>query len=146
MKLFNKKLKDNNLEKENKNLQDYTNWEKDLGFLNLILNRKKGITKEFLIGIYDKQKKDKDYLTDEELEPIISRVVNEVSVQIGEPYKNFLIKKYFGTESNLIIFITEDVYVDLVSDAINRNIKKISSTLQKNVLTAVSNLNKPKNN
>lgn len=146
MKLFNKKLKDNNLEKENKNLQDYTNWEKDLGFLNLILNRKKGITKEFLIGIYDKQKKDKDYLTDEELEPIISRVVNEVSVQIGEPYKNFLIKKYFGTESNLIIFITEDVYVDLVSDAINRNIKKISSTLQKNVLAAVSNLNKPKNN
>ena len=40
---------------------DYKTWEEDFGFLNLILKRKKGITKEFLIGIYATQKSDKDY-------------------------------------------------------------------------------------
>ena len=71
---------------------DYTRWEQDLGFLTLVLKRKKGITKEFLIGVYDKQKSDKDYLNDEEIEPIITNVVQETIDQIGEKYKSsFLI-------------------------------------------------------
>ena len=125
---------------------DYTNWEKDLGFLTLILSRKKGITKEFLIGIYDKQKKDTDYLTDDELEPIVGNIVNEVVDQLGAKYKIFLIDKYFGSEESLVKFITEDVYVDLVSDSINRNIKKISSNIQKKFIKNLTGLNNPKQN
>ena len=125
---------------------DYTNWEKDLGFLTLILSRKKGITKEFLIGIYDKQKKDTDYLTDDELEPVVGNIVNEVVDQLGAKYKIFLIDKYFGSEESLVKFITEDVYVDLVSDSINRNIKKISSNIQKKFIKNLTGLNNPKQN
>lgn len=120
---------------------DYTKWEADFGFLTLILSRKKGITKEFLIGIYDKQKSDKDYLKDEEIEPIISNVVGETIEQLGSKYKSFLIDKYFGSEENLIKFVSEDVYVDLVSDAIKRNVKKITTTVQKNTMRALGNLN-----
>lgn len=120
---------------------DYTNWEKDLGFLNLILSRKKGITKQYVIAVYTNQKKDKDYLTDEELEPIISKVITETIDQIGNEYKQFLISKYFGTEGNLIKFISEDVYVDLTTDAINRNLSKISSNLQKQFINNINNLN-----
>lgn len=129
---------------EKKEVVDYTNWEKDLGFLMLILSRKKGIVKEFIIGIYDKQKKDSDYLTDEEMDPIILNIVNETMNQLGSEYKEFLIKKYFGSEESLISFISEDVYVDLVSDAIKRNTKKITTTIQSGILKAVSNLNKSK--
>lgn len=125
---------------------DYTNWEKDLGFLTLILSRKKGITKEFLIGVYDKQKNETDYLTDDELEPVIGSIVNEVVDQLGAKYKIFLIDKYFGSEESLIKFITEDVYVDLVSDSINRNIKKISNTIQKKFIKNLTGLNNQKNN
>ena len=125
---------------------DYTNWEKDLGFLTLILSRKKGITKEFLIGVYDKQKKDTDYLTDDELEPVVGNIVNEVVDQLGVKYKIFLIDKYFGSEESLVKFITEDVYVDLVSDSINRNIKKISSNIQKKFIKNLTGLNNPKQN
>lgn len=120
---------------------DYTNWEKDLGFLNLILSRKKGITKQYVIAVYTTQKKDKDYLTDEELEPIVSKVITETINQIGDEYKQFLISKYFGTEENLIKFISEDVYVDLTTDAINRNLSKISSNLQKQFINNINNLN-----
>lgn len=123
---------------------DYTNWEKDLGFLNLILSRKKNITKQYVIAVYTTQKKDKDYLTDEELEPMISNIITEVIKQIGDEYKQFLISKYFGTEENLIKFISEDVYVDLTTDAINRNLSKISSNLQKELVNKVNNLNKTK--
>ena len=117
--------------------QSYTEWEKDFGFLNLVLTRKKNITKQFLISVFNNQKADKDYLSDEELDPIITNTVTEVNSQIGSEYKDFLITKYFGTEKNFLIFVTEDVYVDLISDAINRNIKKINNTLKRRVVDNV---------
>ena len=122
--------------------QDYTNWDKDLGFLNLILSRKKGITKEFLINTYSLQKSDKDYLTDEEINPIVQNIVSEVLEQIGENYQNFLIEKYFGTQKSLISFITEDVYVDLISDSINRNTLKIKSGMYGKLVNTLGKLNK----
>jgi hypothetical protein len=73
---------------------DYKTWEDDFGFLSLILKRKKGITKEFLINIYSSQKSDKDYLSDEEINPIVERIILETMEQIGEEYQNFLIKKF----------------------------------------------------
>lgn len=121
---------------------DYTKWNDDLGFLNFISTRKKNITKEYLISVYQKQKSDKDYLTDEEIEPIVNDIVNEIISQISDSYKSFLIEKYFGSIESLIKFISEDVYVDLTSDAINRNIKKITATVQKNALSALSGMNK----
>lgn len=131
----------NNLNK-NKKETDYTSWEKDFGFLQLILSRKKGITKEFLIGIYANQKVDtKDFLNDEEINPIVENVVTEVIEQIGNDYKSFLINKYFGTEESLIKFLAEDVYVDLISDAIKRNNEKIRALLHKNMIKSLNNLN-----
>ena len=113
---------------------NYTTWEADFGFLNLILSRKKNITKEYLIGIYSEQKSKSDYLNDEELAPPIESVVSDVFEQIGDEYKNFLVRKYFGSVENLLKYITEDVYVDLTTYAINRNVAKIKSTLQKRVI------------
>ena len=135
--MFGKKKKE-----PEKPVISYKDWEQDLGFLTLILNRKKGITKEYLINTYSLQKKDKDYITDEELDPIIENIVTNVITQLGGKYKAFLIEKYFGSEENLLAFITEDVYVDLVSDTINRNVGKIKNNLQKELLNKLNNLNK----
>ena len=135
--------KDKN-KKSEKPIVDYTNWEKDFGFLNMILSRKKGITKEYLIKVYSKQKSEKYCITDEEVSPIIERTIIEVIEQIGGEYKNFLITKYFGSEENLIKFISEDVYVDLVTDTINENITKIKLSMQKKLLDSVNILNKKK--
>lgn len=123
---------------------DYTNWEKDLGFLNLILSRKKGITREYLIKTYSRQKIEKDYITDEELEPIIEKTIGEVINEISGNYKLFLIEKYFGSENNLIKYITEDIYVDLVTDTINENIRKIKGNIQNKLLSTFSKTNKKK--
>lgn len=131
-------------EKEQKlTTNNYNDWEKDFGFLQLILSRKKGITKEFLIGVYSKQK-DKDYLTDEEIEKPIQNIVSEVITQIGDNYKNFLIEKYFGTLENLIKYISEDVYVDITTDAIKRNMTKISEQMTKKFIGNISTLNNKK--
>ena len=138
--MFNKKKKTEEPKKE----VDFTNWEKDFGFLMLIISRKKNITKEFFINVYNRQKDDKDYITDEELEPIITKIVTEVLEQIGDTYKDFLIEKYFGKKENLISFISEDVYVDLISDVINRNTKKISTNIQKKIIRNVGKMNSDK--
>ena len=57
--------------------EDYTKWQEDFGFLNLILNRKKNITKQYVINVYSNQKSETDYMTDDELEPIIENIVKE---------------------------------------------------------------------
>ena len=65
------------------------------GFLNLILQRKKKIVEEFLINPSDKQLDGKSYLNDDDIEPMVESSVREAVGQIGDEYKNFLIKHYF---------------------------------------------------
>jgi isoleucyl-tRNA synthetase len=106
---------------------DYNNWDKDLGFLTLIINRKKNITKNYYISIYSTQLKDTDYLRDEDLEDIILSGVTEVVNELSENYKNYLVDKYFKNEQELIKFVTEEFYVDLTSAAITQNADKIKN-------------------
>ena len=136
MALFKKK--NINIEKKE---HDYTKMSNEFEFLMLILTRKKNITKEFVINVYTTQQSDGDYLRDEDIEDTITKIVNETINEIGENYKKFLIEHYFGTLENLIKFISEDVYVDLVADAIGRNNKKSVSILTKKATNIISKLN-----
>lgn len=123
---------------EEKKQCDYTKWQEDLGFLQLILSRKKGITKEFIIHTYSSQKNNTGYLKDDEIEPIVENTVNDVLTAIGDNYRNFLIDKYFGTDKAFINYVTEDVYVDLVSDSINANQKKIQALTENNLVRSLN--------
>ena len=106
---------------------DYTNWEKDMGFLTLIMTRKKNISKNFYIGIYATQLKETDYVRDEDLEDIIVKGVSEVMAELSPAYKAYLTDKYFGSEAELAKFVTEDFYVDLTGAAIEQNRTKIKA-------------------
>ena len=119
----------------------YKDFEADFGFLNLILERKKGIAKQFFINVYASQKLDTDPITDEEVEGIISNVITDTITGIGDNYKNFLIEKYFGTVENLIKHISENVYIDLISEAIRSNNIKITAKLRKQSLEVLNKMN-----
>ena len=122
---------------------DYTHWESELGFLNLVISRKQNASREFLIGVYDSQKATTDYLSDEEIDPVIGRIVIDVLEQLSENYKKFLINKYFGSKEALVRYITEEVYVSTVSDAVNRNYNKSTANLKNRAAEILSkNLNK----
>ncbi len=110
---------------------DYGNWKEDLGFLNLVMSRKKNITKNYYISIFSKQLSDTDYIRDEDLESIITESVEEVVKELSFNYKAYLIDKYFGSEAELIKFITEDFYVELTSSAITQNSEKIRTSMIK---------------
>lgn len=120
----------------------YSDWDKDLGFLIYILNRKKNIVEKFIIDTYNDQKSSNDFLTDEEIEPVVTDICKEVTEGIGENYKKFLIDKYFGSQENLIKYISEDVYVSVVAASIEKNSGKISRVLSKKLVESVSSLNK----
>jgi len=120
---------------------DYTNWDKDLGFLTLLMTRKKNITKNYFINIYSSQLKDTDYVRDEDLEPIIIKSVNEIIKELSESYKIFLVTKYFGNEKELIKFLTEDFYVELSNAAIVQNTEKIRSNATKKRVIDVNKMN-----
>lgn len=121
---------------------NYDNWEKDLGFLYLIMNKKKNITKEFVINIHNLQRNSADYLKDEDIEPIIDNCIQTTLAMIGDNYRKFLVDKYFGTIENLVAFITEDIYVELTADTINRNNQKIKESLQHKAISRITDLGK----
>ena len=117
-------------------------WEKDFQFLNFIMQRKKSITRNFLVDVVTSQKEKDTYLTDAELEPIIERSVLQTMESISGAYKEYLILKYFGEEKNLLSFIVEDFYVDLTSYAVNKNSEKIKKIYSERMVEQVSELNR----
>ena len=120
---------------------DYTNWDKDLGFLTLLMTRKKNITKNYLITVYATQLKDTDYIRDEDLEPVIVKSVQELMSELAKSYKTFLITKYFGNENELVKFLTEDFYVELTNAAIVQNAEKIKNNAAKKRAAEVGRMN-----
>jgi len=105
--------------------EDFTKWDKEMGFLFVKMQRKKNIIKNYFIDIYNAQLKDTDYIRDEDIEGKIADGVYEVFTEIDGRYKQFIVDKYFGSEAELIKFITEDFYVDLTSEVIKKNNEKI---------------------
>jgi hypothetical protein len=129
--MFNKRKKEIQPVKE----LNYTQWETELGFLNLLMTRKKNIVKNYFISIFKTQLvKDTDFIRDEDLEESISSSIFEVFNELSPAYKNHLVYKYFGSEDELLKFITEDFYVDLTAAAIAQNNEKVRlSVLKKKV-------------
>jgi len=138
MGLFSKKKKE---VKPEVLYTDYINWDKDLGFLTLVITRKKNITKNYYINIYSTQLKSTDYIRDEDIQDIIVNGVNEVINELSPSYKNFLITKYFKDEKELVKFITEDFYVDLTSAAILQNSDKVKTNMVRQRVTEMSKRN-----
>jgi hypothetical protein len=117
---------------------NYIEWEKDLGFLSLLMSRKKGIIKNYFINIFKTQLGPTDYIRDEDLEDMIQNSVVEVFSELSENYKDYLTVKYFGTDEGLVRFITEDFYVELTSEAIIQNNEKIKFNTMKKAVAALS--------
>lgn len=126
---------------EEKRGYNYTDWNEDFGFLNLILSRKKNSVREFVIKVMATMRKEGDYIDDADIEPIIFQCVKDVLASIGDNYKNFLIEKYFGTETAFITFITEDIYISLLSDSITSNNSKIKAFITKQAIEKTAKLN-----
>jgi len=126
---------------ENKAPKYYTDWENDFGFLTLVANRKKDIAKEFNIKIYSKQLDNSSFISDDDINPIIDNLILDIYTTLGDNYKNFLIEKYFGTKESLIAFITEDVYIDMLTSTININNTKLKVSLQNSAMSKISKLN-----
>lgn len=121
-------------------------WSKDFEPLNFVMQRKKNITKNYVINVITTQKEKDTYLNDNELEPVIENSVMETVNVLDGVYKQFLITKYFGSEDNLITFIAEDYYVDLTAYAINKNTEKIKKVMTDKVVKNISELNNRINN
>jgi len=129
--------------KKQEKVIDYKDFKEDLGFLFMIHNMKKDATKNFYLKVYASQKADIDPITDEELEKIIVKIVSDTMNSIGDNYKNFLIDKYFGNKENLISFISENTYTDLVSMAVDENNTKIKNRLNKEAsISILKDMNK----
>jgi len=149
--MFNKKQNERIrvLESSNEKLraiestETFTEWDKEMGFLFVKMNRKKNIIKNYFIDIYATQlPKDNDYIREEDISEQMADGVFEVFTEIGGRYRTHLIDKYFGSNAELIKFITEDFYVDLTAEVISKNNAKIRLIAVKENVKRLSEQNK----
>lgn len=138
-----KKALETELAKTKSVLLDYTKWEQDFGYLTLLINRKIEISKRFFLGILSDQLADsKNYIRDEDIQKEFNNIVSEIWNSISDNYKNFLVNKYFKDEQELIKFLAETVYSELVKIAITNNNDKISKIYSAELINKISELNK----
>lgn len=138
-----KKVLETELAKTKSVLLDYTKWEQDFGYLTLLINRKIEISKRFFLGILSDQLADsKNYIRDEDVQKEFNNIVSEIWNSISDNYKNFLVNKYFKDEQELIKFLAETVYSELVKIAITNNNDKISKIYSAELINKISELNK----
>lgn len=116
---------------------DYTKWRDDLGFLFLILERKKQMVKDYILALLSDQLSGNDMVNDTMVSPFIEDIVVSTMTTLSPRYIDFLLLTYFGREENLISFITEDVFNDIVKASIEKNDKKIQKEFSKKVLDRI---------
>ena len=140
--MFGKKKK----KEEQPKTYDYTKWEDDLGFLTLTITRKLNIAKEFNLKILgDQLREDNAFIGDKDITDLYQSTTADIYDTLSENYKNYLIDKYFGTEKALIAFIAETVIEELITTAIEKNNLKIKTKYSKEMVDAISDLNKKSN-
>lgn len=124
-------------------MQGYSDLNADLGFLFMILTRKKEYAVAFLIKPRIEQMGgDKGFLNTGDIDDIVADIISDTMQIISPMYKDFLLKKYFNDEEKLIQFITEDVFIDLIKNGISFNNEKIKRVVIKGNLKNVEELQK----
>ena len=131
---------------EEKKVLDYSKWDSDFGFLNLLLERKKNIVQNYFIETYSEQLGNDLYITDDDIRNKVYNSVLEIMQTLSKTYKDFLIEKYFLDDDALITFITEEMVVELNSSAINANASKIQKILSQKRIQTINSLNGKKEN
>lgn len=110
--------------------QAYKGWVDDFGFLNLMMSKKMAIVKEYYIKPMTDRQQDGvkgSYIKGDDLDKMYLDVVTEIFSSLSKNYTDYLISKYFSDEKALIEFVSESVYSELVSSAVNANSGKIVS-------------------
>jgi len=121
--------------------QYYSAWEQDFGFLTLILTRNINMHKVFFIEPYVKQLEGSATIKDDEITKSIADIVESVFKALSDNYIDFLVKKYFKDESELLDFISDEVYVEVLKNATDANRTKLNKIYQKNFVKKINTLN-----
>jgi hypothetical protein len=120
---------------------NYKDWQQDFGFLSLLLSRKEKKAAEMYIQMLSQQNGDDATIKDDQLEEVIQRVVMDVYSSLSMPYRVYMSEKYFGSNENLLSYITEDVYTNLSMTAIDSNTEKAKKVFNKQRMDTIKRLN-----
>lgn len=120
---------------------DYSKWESDLGFLHSIMGRKLELVVKFNMGVFKSQLQD-GLIRDEDMHEFVESIVLETIKLLSPAYKEFLVTKYFNTESMLIAYISEDVFANISTAGISTNLDILKKRLDaKSVEKMLSSVN-----
>lgn len=121
---------------------NYSSWEQDFGFLLLMMNKKITYSINFVINILSKQLNDSEYIHDDDIRKEFDNIVQEIYSSLSENYKKFLTMKYFSSNDELIRFISESVYSELLKSSIENNNSKIQKKYTNDLYNVLNNKKK----
>lgn len=105
---------------------NYANWDKDLGFLSLIMKQKIAYAKQYDINVFSTLLvENTDYIKQKDIEEIYIETSRQIYESLGSAYKNFIVTSYFGSDESLLRFIEETVLNEFIVTAIDLNNNKM---------------------
>jgi hypothetical protein len=129
-------------------MYDYREWEEDLGFLTLCISRKTSMIQNYVINIFSQNMSlDKDggtnkFIHDSDIMDAYEKTVKDVINCLSDNYVAYLVSKYFNGRDELIRFVSESVYVNIVNSAISANKDKINKEYLAEFDKQIQKLNK----
>lgn len=123
---------------------NYRDWDKDLGFLILQINRQIQYgTKYEIPSIMSVMKDNKsEFIKDNDLNETYASLTNEILTELSDQYKTYLCTKYFKDEQALAKFIYESIYTALVDASIEANNEKIQAQNKQILTEKINQINK----
>ena len=97
--------------------------------------------KTFNLNVLNEQLDNKSYLNSSDITKFIDSSINNIIEKLSDKYISFLVEKYFRNRDELIAFITEEIFFDFTSSAINSNSSKIIQSIQAQNIEALRKRN-----
>lgn len=94
----------------------YVDWEKELGFLDVLVRRELNIIRNIFS---DLQATDEGrHIDDERVSSVVTTSVGDVVAALSPKYLDFLGEKYFDGNDEVIKYITNTLYIATMSDVL----------------------------
>ena len=122
---------------------DFSQWEKDLGFLTFLMTQEIGINKVKWVEAFANQLyRDTDTITDRDIIEPVTDVGWNIWKTLSTNYIDFLCSKYFRGKDELMSFIINTLWMAIATNASEANAKKIRKIQARAAAKAVVKLNK----
>lgn len=124
----------------------YVDWEKELGFLDVLVSRELNIIRNIFVDLHKND--ESRFVDDDRIKSVVAVSVADIVESISPQYLEFLSTKYFNGTEAVVDYVTNTLYIATLNDVVEiYNQRSIAEVRKQQAVIAnqqVKELNKKK--